>query len=68
MTKKGRLRLPARLARSLVFAAALLWLSGCSGPGDNAAPATLPPEQQEIGGSRDSGPVWGSGFHWGPGR
>lgn len=50
VTKKGRLRLPARLARSLVFAAALLWLSGCSGPGDNAAPATLPPEQQEIGG------------------
>ncbi|MEK3714393.1 endo-1,4-beta-xylanase [Paenibacillus sp. FSL R7-0333] len=43
MRQNNRTSTPARLARSIVFAAALLWLSGCSAPGGDAAPAASPP-------------------------
>lgn len=45
VTYHGRYRLTARLARGLVTAAALLWLSGCSGPGDAEAPVSPGPQE-----------------------
>ncbi|WP_340022817.1 endo-1,4-beta-xylanase [Paenibacillus sp. FSL K6-1096] len=51
VTHNGRHRLPARLARSLVFAAALLWLSGCSGPGAAEVPASPGPQESAAGGT-----------------
>ncbi|MEK3794368.1 endo-1,4-beta-xylanase [Paenibacillus sp. FSL R7-0204] len=47
MRQNNRTSTPARLARSIVFAAALLGLSGCSASGGDAAPAAPSPEPQE---------------------
>lgn len=57
MSNNGRHRLPARLVRGLVFAAALLWMSGCSGPGAAKAPAATATAEASPAASASAEPV-----------